>query len=308
MRFTKSFMALAMLMLPILTAKGQQTNYSKEFMSNVLKYDRYTVGKKVAIDPATGIISITFDRFWRNDAAPSQETWGISATDNLGAEYRSRSDYSAPTYQGMWTRVTIKGNYSFVVHNEATKLTQLELTSLWCGRTPGTHDYVTWKNIPIERLPYDTIFPAWSAEAYASNSYTDKGTKVIPYTGRTECIDNIGVYIPFRLIGLVGNSQTGMVTLILSAHALNGGKHAITIESLSAFDDDGNPYEKNYGYKTETLPLVYGIDREIRCIAFQVPVNTSSFQRIEINCKAGSFDHIKYRCDDIRIQWVKPTE
>lgn len=303
-----NYLTLLMLIMLEMSVQGQKTNYSEEYMTKVKKYSHFTYLKGVVGDPATGLITITFDRYWRDKPCGYTESWGVKASDNTGTEYKETDDYSAPTYQGMWTRVILKGKNSFVVNRDVAELTNLKLRSLWCGKTPGTHDYVNLENVKIKWMPYDTIYPAWSAESYASNGYMSKGAKVIPYTGRTECMHNLGAYIPFRLIGLVGNSQTGVVTLILSAHAMKGGNHTLTIERLSAFDDDGNHYEKNYGYQAESLPLVNEIDREIRCVAFQVPVNTSSFQRVEIECKSGAFDNIKYRCDDVSIQWVFPNE
>lgn len=301
----KLLLPLLLLAAAAVPAMAQRTSYSGEYMAKVMQYDRFTVLKQVAADPATGEVTIIFDRFWRDNPCYSLESWQRYAVDNRGTQYDYSKIMSVPTFKGMWTRATFTGTDGFVVAKGATSLSRLTLSSRWCSS--GSDDEPSWSNIDIRWKPYDTLYPAWSAEAYASGRYFCEGTPALPYTGRTECIQSHSDYVPLRLTGVVGNRQTGLVTLVLSAHALRGGEHSLTIEQITAFDDDGNAYEKDYGYNADENTLVTDIDRELRCLTFQVPITATSFQRIEFKCKVGSFDYIKYRCDDVPIHWVSPA-
>ena len=285
--------------------QGQKTNYSDETMSKVRQHNRHSWLKRVTGNSATGEVSVVFDRYWRDspcDDGSSIESWQRSAVDEKGVEYPNVYGFvDIPVVKGMWTRVNIRD--AFFVNNGSTKFKRLTMSSFHCiDYYQG--DCSDWNDVTIKWLPYDTIFPAWSAEAYATNSYTEKGSPAIPFTGMTcptVCSD-----ISFRLIGIVGNSQTGIVTMVVSVSGRTNGS-TLTIEEITAFDEDGNPYEKDYGYNATEYTLVPDIEREIRFITFNVPVGTNSFQRI-IFVRKLSFGQEKYRVDNAIIQWVSPSK
>ena len=306
MKAKRLLIPLVMMTAFIATANGQKTNYSDEVMSKVKQYSRYFNLYKVTGNPATGEVTVVFDRFWRDKPTVLEETWSIYATDNRGTIHPV--EVKSPPFKGMWTSSTI----SFYVGKGVTKLTELEFISLW-AKGGGNHDEYKYSDKDIEWMPYDTIYPAWSAEDYVAGKYTDEGTRAIPYTGRTEVIEVAGVileegYVPLRLIGVVGDRQTGSVALVMRAHAIQGGRHSLQIGHVTAFDEDGNTYDGDYGYNPATVPLVTDVDVELRRYPFKVPVGTTSLQRVEIVVLRDSFNKTKYVCDDVPIQWVSPTK